>query len=54
MTKITNVGGKKTENMTDYPSCFANYCKNHEACQECDFKESCKLVESPKEPDWCR
>ena len=54
MTKIDDKGKIDTENTIEYPSCYANYCKNHNACQDCKFKESCKLIKQPKEPGWCQ
>jgi hypothetical protein len=54
MTKIDDKEKIDTEDTTEYPSCYANYCKTHDACQKCKFKESCKLIKQPKEPGWCQ
>ncbi|MFX1382692.1 MAG: hypothetical protein ACFFBP_09610 [Promethearchaeota archaeon] len=54
MTKINDKERKDVEERTDFPSCYANYCKTHDACQRCEFKESCKLIKKPKEPGWCQ
>lgn len=54
MTKIGDKGTNKVEEMSDFPSCYANYCKNHDACHHCEFKDSCKAIKKPKEPGWCQ
>lgn len=41
------------EDFINVPSCYANYCENHAICKSCVLSSSCKLIQQPKEPQWC-
>ena len=50
---IFEISEKRAGDFISLPSCFANYCKSHVSCKNCEVKMKCMSIPRPKEPQWC-